>query len=296
MRSERHATYARLAGVVLIWGVNWLVLAYVLRTIGPVSFTALRFAGAVCVMTLLAVPLREALLPLPAERVPLAMIGLWQMAAMQGLSTLGLRFLAPGRAAVLAYTMQLWAIPLGWLIAREPVSGRAVLGGAVGFAGVLVFLNPSLVNWRDGGVVLGHALLIASGLSWAIGASLYRRRAWRSSLWTQTSWQLGWSALALAPFALRLEGFHAVGLSFALFAALVFNWLIATALAYWWWGRALTVLPAPVAGQIVALVPVVALLASATLAGERVDAGVVASLVLIGAGITLTLRARARTG
>jgi drug/metabolite transporter (DMT)-like permease len=105
---------------------------------------------------------------------------------------------------------------------------------------------------------------------------------------------LGWSALAIAPFALGLEGRHTIAWSSALLAALAFNWLIATALAYWWWGRALTVLPAPVAGQIVTLVPVVALLASTTLAGERVDAGVVASLVLIGAGIVITLRARAR--
>lgn len=286
------AIYAQLAGVVLFWGTNWLLIKAALPDIGPFTFNALRFAGSALLLAALMPMLRAPFLPAVGERTPLAFIGILQIAAMLGFSTFGLLVVPPGRAAVLAYTMQLWALPLAVLIAGERPSGQRILGGLLAFAGVVVFFNPALVEWSDTRALVGNGLLIGAAVSWAAGASLYRRRNWRTPFWTQTFWQIAVSAALVVPLALATESGRPIDWTPTLLAVLAYNWLIGTALCYWWWSKALAVMPAAQAGQIVCLVPITALLESAVVYGEPLTAGVLLSVGLIAAGIMITARAR----
>lgn len=286
------AIYAQLGGVVLFWGTNWVVMKAALPHIGPFTFNALRMSGAALLLGALMPLLRAPWLPRRDERPMLAVIGILQIGAMLALSTVGLQYVPPGRAAVLVYTMQIWALPLAFLIARERPSGQRILGGLLAFAGVLVFFNPALLDWSDRRVLIGNGLLLASALCWATAASLYRRRVWRTPFWTQTFWQLAISAVLIAPVALGMEAGRPVDWAPALIGALVYNWLIGTALCYWWWSKALAAMPAAQAGQIVCLVPITALLESAVFFGEPLSLGVLLSVGLIAAGIVITARAK----
>ena len=286
------AIYAQLAAVVLFWGTNWLIIRAALPDVGPLTLNLLRFGGSAVFLAALLPLLRSPLLPPAGERAPMALIGVLQIAAMLSLSSLGLLVVPPGRAAVLAYTMQVWALPLGVLIAGERPPRQRVLGGLLAFAGVLVFFNPALVDWSDPAVLLGNGLLVASAVSWALGATLYRRHRWRTPFWTQTFWQIAVSTAAVLPFALLLEADRAVTWTPMLLLALAYNWVIGTALCYWWWSKALAVMPAAQAGQILCLVPVTALLESAVVYGEPLTAGVLVAVALIAAGIVMTVRAR----
>jgi hypothetical protein len=51
-------------------------------------------------------------------------------------SIIGLAILPAGRAIVLAYTMPLWAIPIGLFLWREPLGRNQLAGAAVAFAGL----------------------------------------------------------------------------------------------------------------------------------------------------------------
>ncbi|HEY0832535.1 MAG TPA: DMT family transporter [Azospirillum sp.] len=286
------AIYAQLAAVVLFWGTNWLIIRAALPDVGPFTLNLLRFGGSAVFLAALLPLLRAPPLPPAGERAPLALIGSLQIAAMLALSSLGLLVVPPGRAAVLAYTMQVWALPLGWLIAGERPPRQRVLGGLLAFAGVLVFFNPALVDWSDPDVLLGNGLLIGSAMAWALGATLYRRRRWRAPFWTQTFWQIAVSGVIILPFALLLEADRAIAWTPTLLLALAYNWAVGTALCYWWWSKALASMPAAQAGQILCLVPVTALLESAVVYGEPLTAGVLLAVALIAAGIVMTVRAR----
>ncbi|HEY0832537.1 MAG TPA: DMT family transporter [Azospirillum sp.] len=286
------AVYAQIAGVVVFWGSNWLLMKIALADMGPLTFSFLRYLGAALLLAaLLAWKLRMPLLPVMGDRWGLAFIGLLQVALMPAMSAAGLQFLPPGRAAVLVYTMQIWALPLGWLIAGERVSGQRTLGALLAFAGVLVFFNPTLVDWSDPNQLIGNGLLLTSAALWALAASLYRRRAWRTPFWTQTLWQIGVSAVAIGPVALVFEADRAINPTLSLGLVLVYNWVVATALCYAWWSKALTAMPAAQVGQIVCLVPFTALGLSALLMGEPLTLSVLAAVALIGAGILITVRA-----
>jgi drug/metabolite transporter (DMT)-like permease len=75
-------------------------------------------------------------------------------------------------------------------------------------------------------------------------------------------------------------------------AMIAYNSIACTALAWWWWGKALAVMPASRAGQIVTLTPVFAVIIGALWAGEPLTPGTAASVVLICLGIVLALRGR----
>ena len=287
-----NTVYGQLGILVLIWAANWPLTKGVLPDMSPVAFTTVRFIGSAVLMALLAIPMRRPLLPVAGERVKLALIGIVQIAGMLGCGTFGLQFVGPGRTAVLIYTMQLWALLLGWVIARDPIKSKGLLGALIGFAGIVLFLNPRLVNWHDHRVLLGNGFALWAGINWAIGACFYRRYTWRSPFWTQVFWQILWSAVAMTVAMFCFHQPTATLWTWRLIGVLSYNWFLGTALCYWWWSEALVVLPASRAGQIVSLVPVVAVLMSTVWSGEQVPAAAVVSIVLIAVGIWVTMRAK----
>jgi drug/metabolite transporter (DMT)-like permease len=287
------ATYLLLSLVIIFWAANWVVMKQALAVMSPpLFFTMLRLVGAALAMLLVSLVIREPLLPLAGERFMLAISGIFQIAGMLGFATAGLAYVGPGRAAVLVYTLPLWALPCGWLLAHERITTGGLVGGLVGFLGIALFVNPWLVDWRNPRALLGNALVMCAGLAWAIGASVYRRRKWSTSFWTQTWWMVLWSAIVIALIFVLSAPHPRFSTNAISIGSLAYNWFIGTALCYWWWGKALSVLPAARLGQIVTLIPVLAFLMSAAVYGEHIGITVIGSMVLIILGIMITLRSK----
>lgn len=282
-----------LAVAILAWGGNWILMKLVVADIPASVFTALRVIGAAVVVVTFLVATRRPLLPLPEERWPLAMVGLLQIAVLLSVGILGLHYVAAGRAVVLTYTMQIWAILLErWLVGQR-ISGPKLIGSAVSLAGLLLYMEPGMIDWTDPGTLLGNGLLLGGAVVWALGAVLYRRRLWRSDVWTQTAWQLLVS-IPLLCVAAAFGWDRPLVWSPTLVAVFVFNWTVPTALAYWCWARVLAAMPAGTAGQWLLLTPVFAYVASVAVFGDPVTPLIVASITLILAGLLLTVRAPAR--
>jgi drug/metabolite transporter (DMT)-like permease len=287
--------YLYLAIVVVSWALNWPLMKLALAGAPPLSFVLLRLVGTLALIAPALLVLRAPLLPVAGERLGLFVVGQLQVAGFLIFSILGLAIVPAGRAIVLAYTMPLWAIPIGlWLGQARVGSERSrrlhLAGAAVGLAGLFLFMNPSLVDWGDPRVVGGNAMLLLAAIAWALGAILYRRRVWRSTFWAQTFWQLAVSTLAIAAVALPGALGQPIHWSAALVAILVYNCIVTTALGYFLWSKILTVMPAAIAGQVVTLTPIGGFLLSAAIFGGAVTADVVLSIALIVAGIILTLR------
>lgn len=153
-------------------------------------------------------------------------------------------------------------------------------------------MNPGLVDWSDWRVLAGNAMLLLAAASWALGSVLYRRQAWRSSFWTQTFWQILVSTPVIAAIAAPLGIGEPIRWTPTLILVLAYNWVITTALGYFLWNKVLSVMPAGVAGQVMALTPVGGFLLSVAIFGGEITADVVISIGLIVGGIILTLRAR----
>jgi drug/metabolite transporter (DMT)-like permease len=289
--TPRHKTYALLALIILAWGSNYPLMKMAIGDMPPLAFTAVRLTGAACALAIILVLLRaQSLLPAPGERMPLAIAGLFQIAAMLGLTIIGLTTVEPGRAVLLVYTMQLWAVPLGaWLLKEKPSPGM-LTGSAIGFLGILIFFNPASANWHDLGTLVGNGLILLAAVSWALGSCLYRKRAWKSSFMVQTLWQMGISAVPIAALSLVFERGAILHFTSRLAAIIVFNWLVPTALALWCWSKILSAMPVSVAGQWLLLTPIVGFALSALFLNEAVTPTLLISAALIATGIFLTMR------
>jgi drug/metabolite transporter (DMT)-like permease len=288
--STPRLAYFYLGVMVATWAANWPLMRLALAHAEPMVFVSLRMAGSVAILAPLLAVLRRPLLPVPGERLALFWIGLFQVTGFVVFGIIGLAIVAPGRAIVLAYTMPLWAIPITLGMTRKLPTASKLAGAAVGFAGLVVFMNPALVDWSDPREIAGNLLLLLAAICWALGSCLYGRRLWRSGFWAQTFWQLAAGAVTIVIPALALEPDWSVRWAPGFTAILVYNWTVTTALGYFLWNKVLAVMSPAVAGQVLTLTPICGFLLSALIFGGAITVDIVAGILLIAAGLVLTLR------
>ena len=256
----------------------------------PMVFVSLRMAGSIAILAPVLAALRRPLLPVPNERLALFWVGLFQVTGFLVFSIIGLAIVAPGRAIVLAYTMPLWAVPLGLGLSREMPPPSRLAGVTVGFAGLVVFMNPALVDWADLREVAGNLLLLLAAICWAVGACLYGHRPWRSDFWAQTFWQLAVGTVTVVVLTVFVERDWAVQWTPGFVAILAYNWIVTTALGYFLWNKVLAVMSPAVAGQVLTLTPICGFLLSTMIFGGAITVDIVVGILLIATGLVLTLR------
>ena len=83
----------------------------------------------------------------------------------------GLNYVSPGDSAVLSYTMPLFSIPIAFVVIREKVLGRELLGALVGFSGVIVYS----LTLRHGSQPVGAMFTLVGAVFWAAYSVYYRK-------------------------------------------------------------------------------------------------------------------------
>jgi drug/metabolite transporter (DMT)-like permease len=282
--------YLYLGVMIATWAANWPLMRLALTHAKPMVFVSLRLAGSVAILAPMLAALRRPLLPVPRERFVLFLVGVFQVTGFVVFSIIGLAIVAPGRAIVLAYTMPLWAIPLGLVLSREILSPSKLAGAGIGFAGLVLFMNPGLVDWTDLREAAGNLFLLLAAISWAVGSCLYGRHPWRSSFWAQTFWQLAVGAVTVVIPAVVFEPDWSVQWTPSFAAILIYNCIVTTALGYFLWNKVLAVMSPAVAGQVLTLTPIAGFLLSTLIFGGAITVDIVGGILLIAIGLVMTLR------
>ena len=286
----RPVGFVYLGVMVLTWAANWPLMKLALGQVPPLVFVLFRLIGSLTLIAPALLVAGQPLLPARGERLTLFWVGQLQVAGFLICSIIGLAILPAGRAIVLAYTMPLWAIPIGLFLWPEPLDRAQLIGAAIGFAGLVLFMNPGLVDWGNGHILAGNALLLLAAILWALGSCLYRRFSWRSPFWVQTFWQLAVSIVPVGAIVLIEAPGGPVHWSPELVAILAYNCIVTTALGYFLWGKVLSMMPAATAGQVLMLTPIGGFVLSTLIFGGAVTADVLLSVALIVGGIFVTLR------
>jgi len=277
-----------LAFVVLTWGINWILIKDAVAAVAPLEFTACRLLGGALLIAAVRRALGNKVYVPSDERMPLALVGLFKMTGALGLSLMALQYLPVGHGAVLFYSMPFWLFLIEISSGVSSVSRVGALAVAMTIAGLLVLhQNGSGLSGQSG--LAGVVLMLAAALSWAIGISLYRSRQYKSDIWSQTVWQLLASGLALAVMSVANPSRQPVDVTPWLLAVVLFNWVVATGLAYAAWHYALGCVSSTVASQTLMLVPLVATAAAVTIRGEHLTGSSIAATLLIVGGVSLTI-------
>lgn len=294
MKSKKISTL-KLIAVILFWSINFLLIKLALPYINPLTLTFYRFIGATIFFSILTIfVFRKPLLPDKGEKLLLAAIGILQIGIVSSLSAVGISLIPPGRASILIYTMPVWAMIIAYFIFKEKPNTAEAFGLMIALIGISIFLNPWITDWSVKSTLIGYFLLILVALSWALGACIFRNKRWSSPPATMTFWQL-MSATIFSVICVSFFGEeHEVQWNFPVWTVLIFNWIIASGLCYWWWNDVLKAMKASTAGQAATLVPIVVLFLSYIFFDEPITAGLLISATLISLGIILTIKGSER--
>lgn len=83
----------------------------------------------------------------------------------------GLSYVSPGDSAVLSYTMPLFSIPIAFVVIREGVRRRELLGALIGFSGVIVYS----LTLNHGSQPVGAFFTLVGAVFWAAYSVYYRK-------------------------------------------------------------------------------------------------------------------------
>ena len=294
VRSARLAAFALLM-MSLIWGYNWVVMKQVIRYVDPFDFSAIRTLLAAVVLFIVVVIARRPLRPVALRQ--LLLLGLLQTATFTALIQWALVSGGAGKTDILVYTLPFWLMPLAWWLLDERVRGVQWVATAVAAFGLMLILDP----WSMTGSVMGNALAVGGGLTWALATVVAKRmrRDHDFDLLSMTAWQMLFGALALCVVALLVPS-RPIDPTPYFFGALFFNAVFATGLAWLLWLYVLQNLPAGVAGLSALGIPLIGALAGWIELGERPSMGEFSGMALIVVALALTslwplLQARRKT-
>jgi len=263
----------------LLWGFNWPAVRISLTEIAPWTLRAggMTFAGLALVMVALA---RGVSLKVSVAHWPrLIVAGILSIAAFNILLAFAQLMAPTSRAAILTFTMPVWATLMAWPVLGEHFDRPRLIGLGLGIAGLLCLGLPLI---RAGQLSPGLALALLASISWALGTIVTKRWPVAAPTLTIAAWQLLIGGAAAGIGMLAFEGVPVPKvLSPPVAAALTFHILGAQALAYFLWFTVIARLPAGIASLGTLMVPAVGALGSVILLGERPAASDWLGLVLV---------------
>lgn len=272
------------------WGMNWPVTKRLLAELPPLSMRGISGVIGAFLLACVAIVIGQSL-RVPREQWPrLVLLSLLNVTSWMALMGLALTYLPASEAAVIAYTMPVWAATLAWPILGERMTWLRVVALAMALAGLIALMGGKGVS-ATAQTWPGILLAMWGAFNFALGTVFAKR--WPLTLAPVTSavWQVGIGCLPVALIGLVIETPHFGSLTTLGWSLFFYSIVVQFCVAYLCWFAALERLPASVAAIGTLLVPVIGVLASAFALGEPLGTGQIAALVLTIAGVLLASRA-----
>ena len=257
-----------LAGLTLVWGFNWTAMKVAISEVTPFTFRTLCLGLGSGVLFAFLRASRQPLAIARDQWPRLALIAFFNITCWNLLVVFGLSMLPSGRAAILAYTMPAWSIPLSVLLLGERLTGRKLLGLALGMGGMALLVWDEFRRLQ--GAPLGALLVLCAALTWAIGTLLQKRFPVRAPVAAFTAWLMLIGGVPIYLGALLFEDFGRLASLHATTAlAVSYNVLLAFAWAHWAWIKIATSVSVTVFSLSMLVIPVVGVFSGMLFLGER---------------------------
>jgi drug/metabolite transporter (DMT)-like permease len=278
----RRGAYFALVVLTMIWGSNWIVMKLALMHAHPIVYNIQRtWLAAASVFAVIA---WQRKLAWPTVWWPIVVTGFFQVTVNFGSTTMALSTGGAGRTSVLTFTMPFWTLLIAWPVLHERVRGALWFAVAFAFAGLVLIVEP----WRWEGDLGAKVWAVVSGFGWAAGtvATKYYQRRYKLDMLNFLAWQMLVGMLPLLPLPWLLELAPARWDS-AYVGLLAWTAVISTALGFMLWIEVLRHLPAGTASLNMFAIPLIALLSSMMVFGERLTGSEWAGIACIAAGLAI---------
>jgi drug/metabolite transporter (DMT)-like permease len=283
---SRRGAYAALLVLTAVWGSNWIVMKLALLRADPIVFNIERTWVAIAVLFAVLLGRRRPLWP--ESWIAIVVTGFFTTVNF-GSTTMALAGGGAGRTSVLVFTMPFWTLLLARPVLGERVRGSQWFAVAIALAGLTLVVEP----WSWYGELAPKLWAVLSGFGWAAGAvaTKYFQRKHSLDMLNFIAWQMlvGVLPLCVLPFVLPLPGAQ---WSAAYAGLLLWTGAVSTAAGFLLWIAVLRFLPAGTASLNMLAIPVIALVSSMLVFGERLTRNEWIGIGCIGAGLAIiSLRA-----
>jgi drug/metabolite transporter (DMT)-like permease len=271
------------------WGFNWPVTKYLLGELPPLTLRGGTGVVGAALLALLAIARGQSLKVSPQIWPRLVLAGLLNVTAWMVLMGLALLWLPASEAALIAYTMPVWASLMTWPILCERPTLLRTIALVMAFAGLAAIVGG---NGLGASVVKlpGIAMVLAGAIGFAVGTVLAKKLPIKLPPITAAAWQIGIGCFPVAIAGLLFETTHLQEVTplgwFLVFYATVIQFCV----AYVSWFAALARLPASVAAIGTMAVPVIGVVASSIGLHEPLGPGQIGALIFTLLGVVLATR------
>jgi drug/metabolite transporter (DMT)-like permease len=276
--------------VAVIWGLTFLSTKVAVREIGPMSLALSRFIVAVATL-LPIVALTRTSLKVEGRDLPrLAAAGFLGITLYFLFENNGIMRLSASESSIIVGTIPVLTLLIEIFIYKRKARPAVIAGILLSFLGVAAIVARSETVKSS---PAGYFYMVGAALVWVGYTFLTRPLGAKYSLLSVTFWQILFGTLGCIPFAIA-EGQDFSAISLPVWLNVAFLGVLASAFGYWFYVVVLDKLGASRSSVFINLIPVVSIVASFFLLGERLSplqlAGGAAAIV----GVYLATSGRAR--
>ncbi len=281
--------YCALAAAASIWGGMYVVSKYALDFIPPFTLLWLRYVTGFCVLYPMAA--RQQKVPLTRlDHRAFLLIGFVGYVVSVGLQFIGTRLSSAHNGAIITSASPAFILLFAWLMLGERLTARKLLSVLLATIGVIVVVGLDAGAVGGGGWALaGNLALIGAAVTWALLSVLARKFSASLSPLVITTGAVFWAAIMTTPIMVVEWRFLPVsGLDNPLvWGAVLYLGVVATAGAFYFWNKGLSLVEAGTGSVFFFLQPVVGALLGWLVLGEQlttsffIGGGVISLAVLI---------------
>ena len=254
--SRQFITVILLIILVLVWSSVWSLFRIAMEAIPPLSFRVI--IGIPAFVLLLALGYKKVrTIKIPNNNIKsLLLISFFNVTLWQILMLYGITMLGGGRAAVLTYTMPVWATIFAAIFGYEKINLSIVISLILGMIGIF-FLSTEINIFEN---LFGFLITLSAGLSWAIGTMIVKYGGIKSDGLIVAGWQQIIGIIPIIPFALYfdLNNFGEIELKHIL--VIFYGIFFSSAYTYWAYFTVLQKFSVNITSISVMAVPVLAVL------------------------------------
>jgi drug/metabolite transporter (DMT)-like permease len=250
----------------LVWGTNWPLFKYATLEVSVWTFRAIALFIAGAALLIAARLQGRSLRISRAYWARIAWATGFYLVLWNITSTYAAILIPSGQAAILGFTMPLWTALITVFLLGEKISLRLVAALSLGAISVGLLLSRGLGAYAN--APLGFALGLISGLGWAIGTVILKRKKVDVPAIVLTGWQLVFSSIPISIGALILGDHQWFMPSWQSIAVISYIALVPMCIGNLCWFTIVGMLPANTAGVSSIMVPMVAMLSGALINQE----------------------------
>lgn len=249
------------------WGLTWPAMRIALDEIPPFSMRVVTLGlGAGALFLVVKLQGRSFALGSVKNCAHLIVSGVLNVLSFSLFSVIAMMFATTGRVAMLSYTMPIWAALFAWFVLGERLTRARIIALVLCGAGMAILIYPLV---RDGNPI---GLLIAIGIavSWAAGTVYVKWARMTGDPIANAAWQIFFAFVIVTLCLPVAEGsLHLSQASMLAVVATIFAGLVGSGLAYFLWFGIIGRVPAMTASLGVLSAPVIGVVSTAILLGER---------------------------